>query len=859
MTATRMPGPAPGRSLARYARLHVIAALWVALAMVPVHAMAGDEAPPPPADESSVSPDATDAGEPITDLTLADWGLLGDLVGTRWRAQEGGTVFVYEWVDPGRELRRTAPGSLATDISIRRGEAPGELIYRQGPGTQFTGRADADGTLTFERNFPRGTAIRMSRASEGALLVEWVRLRDGRVSYPTRYDNVSAMHAAAVRAGPSLDADPATWGVYARLLGTELFADDGMYRAWRWAEGGEIVEDRGNQGTYQIARDGEGGLLLKQRGNPSWRGTIAADGAVTWTMPTGGRLLNALGGLAASDDRPYRVRTDGDGAIIEHVRMRGHEVEAVAAGTSFRGTLPDPGDALPRVARAASPASPAAIAPANAVTSTPAPHVAAGATATTQPPALFDALFRHAGKRLVGGTSQLEIQRVDNDTLIVQFYTADGRRNGFYRIARSARRPDRLTLEDSRFGKNRREAELRPGGALFVESQDGWAHGWRYTYLFEPTTDGVVATFNSHFKNQLRITLSGMGGTTDERTVYLPLTEQRVADAVVATRVQAERERISRENRRREQQERDAMVAAVFSGLTQGVSSAMADQARDRERQQQFLDETAIRAQAIAEHRQREQQAAQQQAAQQTAQRQQASNDALARQLAEGIAYRDAQAAKATDPGLRQQWQEENDKAMQEAQRLGIGAQVGQQVASNRQAASAERAESERVAQADDAARRQEEQRQQAERQRLATAQADAERQRQQEQAEAERQKQFEARRIAEERARQEQQEAWQRSLQQARSTLQLGATMCPGGSGRYYVTGPRANVQGCVTVSYEARCTGTPSGSGSRGRQHNYVGGSCLGVGDAIAIPGSPLSCPVTDVRVDVLDVTGC
>ena len=62
-----------------------------------------------------------------------------------------------------------------------------------------------------------------------------------------------------------------------------------------------------------------------------------------------------------------------------------------------------------------------------------------------------------------------------------------------------------------------------------------------------------------------------------------------------------------------------------------------------------------------------------------------------------------------------------------------------------------------------------------------------------------------------------------------------------------------------CATVHYEARCPGTPQGAGVQGTQHNYIGGSCMGVGDAITIPGSPLACPVEQVIVRVTDVTGC
>ena len=138
-------------------------------------------------------------------------------------------------------------------------------------------------------------------------------------------------------------------------------------------------------------------------------------------------------------------------------------------------------------------------------------------------------------------------------------------------------------------------------------------------------------------------------------------------------------------------------------------------------------------------------------------------------------------------------------------------------------------------------------------------ATADAERRRQAELAEQQRKRDADAKKLADEQARQRQQQEWQQSLQQARNSLQLRASTCLGGSGRYYVIGPKTSVKGCATVHYEARCPGTPQGAGVLGTQYNYIGGSCMGVGDAIAIPGSPLACPAEQVTVRVTDVTGC
>ncbi|KRG40829.1 hypothetical protein ARC20_12450 [Stenotrophomonas panacihumi] len=105
--------------------------------------------------------------------------------------------------------------------------------------------------------------------------------------------------------------------------------------------------------------------------------------------------------------------------------------------------------------------------------------------------------------------------------------------------------------------------------------------------------------------------------------------------------------------------------------------------------------------------------------------------------------------------------------------------------------------------------------------------------------------------------AERKQQEDWQAYLQSEKAGIRLAAATCPGGQGRYYIGGKRPTQKSCVNVHYEARCPGTPSGQGARGTLANFVGGAnCMG--DTAAL-GGMLSCPAEQVRVDVLEVTGC
>ena len=97
---------------------------------------------------------------------------------------------------------------------------------------------------------------------------------------------------AQVRAQDSApQADPAVWGIYARLVGTEWTPDPGSVMEplrWTWGRGeqaGSIIESGApGTGTYIIKPGLEPGTLTSDfsRGIHHYRGTIAADGSVLW-------------------------------------------------------------------------------------------------------------------------------------------------------------------------------------------------------------------------------------------------------------------------------------------------------------------------------------------------------------------------------------------------------------------------------------------------------------------------------------------------------------------------------------------------------------------------------------------------
>lgn len=237
-----------------------------------------------------------------------------------------------------------------------------------------------------------------------------------------------------------------------------------------------------------------------------------------------------------------------------------------------------------------------------------------------------------------------------------------------------------------------------------------------------------------------------------------------------------------------------ALEVAASPEFQSAMHEAMAEQQRQQAQQQAFMDN--INAQVEADRQQRE--------AQQRAQAEQ-----LAAQQAAQQQQRDAQQA-----------------AQQQAGREAMAAEKA-------------KAEAERS--------RQEAQRRIAEQQRKAE-EAEAERARKRAEQLAAREKA-----AAEERQRREQQKRQDEAA--LRSGFRGRATTCAGGgSGILYLQTSSPPKLGC-NVRFEARCPGTQPGNGVSFGQNNYVGGSCMGIGDAIQI--GQMSCSADQVRIEMTGAT--
>gem|GEM_PF-2573364 len=173
------------------------------------------------------------------------------------------------------------------------------------------------------------------------------------------------VHAYATQS----NADPAAWGVYARLLGTE-FAGNGDWASWQLAPDGSIVEDRAILAKTVIRPGVRAGELIGVYGGGlhTFDGRIAPDGSVTWIRR--GRFLKM----------PSRVSIV-DGQFVEEALRLDKDEQVVAVTKTLRfaqqsgpSVATDPTDAAP--VSVASTATPAAVS---------VPDVAAAAASPERP------------------------------------------------------------------------------------------------------------------------------------------------------------------------------------------------------------------------------------------------------------------------------------------------------------------------------------------------------------------------------------------------------------------------------------------------------------------------------------------
>lgn len=318
-----------------------------------------------------------------------------------------------------------------------------------------------------------------------------------------------------------------------------------------------------------------------------------------------------------------------------------------------------------------------------------------------------------------------------------------------------------------------------------------------------------------------------------------------------------------------------ALEVAASPQFQGALNTAMAEQQQQRAQQQAFTNNLNAQAQAAQRAQAEKQREAQQRVADERAQQQQAGREALAKQLADGIAYRNSQMSKTSDAATLQRLRRDNEAALQAAQQIGMHSKVDGMATQSTQAsldhartqqAADQQADKQRIA---EQARKQREREaeQRAEHQRIAAENAEVERNRKAEEVRLAREREAEERRLAAERLDEKRKQARREFYGAHMSGLRLGAKQCDGRDKPYRLVGdgpavrmPEAikHYSSCIKVHYEARCPGTPRGAGLRSAQGNFVGGGtgCL---SAEGLMPQRLSCSPEEVIVEALEVTAC
>ena len=683
---------------------------------------------------------------------------------------------------------------------------------------------------------------------------------------------IAAVQSSAERASPvttQQPADPKVWGMFAQLVGKNWAYDEPNYenrrRECRWSVPGKTMvmqEFRNNtlhtQFTVTRAEElGEFTIVFSYLGlSSSRKARLQPDGSVI--LPRESFMKPAMHFLI-KDGRweEDNVKLDSNGAVVKVNWFNAYRNES----PEFMASTESPNISVAEASRV--PSQPIIV---SVPDEPPTGMALAGTAAPSASPASFDSFSSPkaitVGHAVAGnaastpGCYQVDIPK--GQTLDIRL--TSGAFAPTLQVARGA-------LCQGAVPQKEAKGSVGKAAELVFESAGG-----RYLILVQPTSAGSRGAYN--LSVALRETSppdetasgkpiaengeSAPGAEEDPRVALMRAqVESRHAQlaAEEAQRQEQLRQQREAEARQREQERIERQQAAAnrqatfdaFMGGLQTVTSALQESNNDYQEQQRQLANIAAAQRAAQQNQQTQTQAVQAAALRQ---QQATAREAVARQLVAANAYRARQMASTNDAATLQRLQSDNQKALLAARQIGVEQQVLSGSANAAQEANAakarERAEQQRLAQ------------QQAERQQR-LAQQQAEQQRNEAQARA--QQQAEQDQLAREQAaHQQQQRALDNHLAAERRGIRLRALTCPSGQGSYFIAGSRPHVSpqvaNCITVHYEARCPGVPSGHGVTGTAYNFVGGdSCLG--DTSEIPA--LSCKADQVIVDVREVSTC
>lgn len=399
-------------------------------------------------------------------------------------------------------------------------------------------------------------------------------------------------------AEPPSAADPATWGVYAQLPGTEW--NNGNAR-WEWGPANTIVESRTFQMKSVIRPGANRGELVSVYGGGlhTFDGRIAADGSVLWVRR--GRFLKMPSRVSLTEGVliEQMVTLDGAGqiaklgSILRFDQTAGPKVAAMAPAQS-QSVAAAAGPA-PLDARTANPASDPQKAGAGIALEQPAPAAAS---------ARFDALVSMLGKMFLGGNQTIEFPAgasvgsfalrygsyLDANTTTFT-YVASGQ-PGAYTVTRQPTDPYYTNFAGT----------VQADGTLEMTFQPINPDGYTYAYRYQAKGAGLLETRLALKKKWLSSTPETTTQALNDYLPYSPAQYKAQADWLVLERqIMGSPEEQAAQRAREARQakiESDQALGRAFNNMLGDLSDHAAREAQTRADADAMLAQINAQAQA---------------------------------------------------------------------------------------------------------------------------------------------------------------------------------------------------------------------------------------------------------------------
>ncbi len=317
----------------------------------------------------------------------------------------------------------------------------------------------------------------------------------------------SGFHALAQETPETKIADPALWGPYAQLVGTQWGIGGSNRITWAWGPDDTIVESRPMMAKMVIRRGEKPGELVQVYGSGlhTYDGRVEADGSVLWIRR--GRFLKMPGRVAIIDGR-FREETLKINDANEVVRVIGTGWYDQTAGKPVTAMVAGAATVRPMVA----------------------PNATLAAAAVSAPPkAPFRGFERFVGKRLWSAEARnfIDFSHGADGTLVIEFSHSDEQTSGAYVLRESPKNPGQYEmLQNPDQNRHFRTVAWNSDDSLSLSSKNALMRGWFQNYDF--VAEGDTLKVRSHGR-----LVSGLGVSTgeeyDHRNDYVVLGDAALA------------------------------------------------------------------------------------------------------------------------------------------------------------------------------------------------------------------------------------------------------------------------------------------------------------------------------------------